>query len=66
MELREQKILLIEDFLESGRSMKHCAEQLSILKNTVKTFAVGYSNKSLIVPDYTSGLMSTIPQLPWD
>lgn len=65
-EIWEQKILLVEDYLESGKSMKYCAEQLSLLKNEVRTFAVGYSEKSLIIPDYSSGRLPSIPKLPWD
>jgi hypoxanthine phosphoribosyltransferase len=65
-EIRERKILLVEDYLESGKSMKYCAEQLRLQKNEVRTFAVGYSEKSLIVPDYSSGKLVSVPKLPWD
>lgn len=65
-EIRGQKILLVEDFLESGCAIKHCCEQLVLLNNEVKTFAIGYSDKSCIVPDYSTGKRASIPRLPWD
>jgi hypoxanthine phosphoribosyltransferase len=60
------RILLVEDFLESGKSLAFCKELLEARTNRVKTFAVGYLSNSVIVPDFSLGIVPEIPKLPWD
>lgn len=60
------RILVVEDFLESGRSLRHAVSLLRGATRDVRTAAVGHTRCSVVVPDYTLGLLETIPTLPWD
>lgn len=64
--LNNQSLLLVEDFLESGKSLVFVKEKLVQQGNTIKTFAVNYLEKSVLIPDFTIGQIETIPKLPWD
>jgi hypothetical protein len=65
---KEEKILLVEDCLESGKSIKFVADHLSTqsLKNEVKTFALYVSRQSILKPDYYHEIVNEIPAMPWE
>lgn len=59
-------ILLVEDALETGRSLQ---DAYSILKRdamTVRTAAYYYTPDSAITPDYAVQMMTQIPEFPWE
>lgn len=64
--LRNLKLLLVEDYLETGKSMKFVAQRLLEKGNDVKTVALGYKAETVIVPTYSLGQVDGIPSLPWD
>lgn len=63
--LRGERVLIVEDFLESGRSMNFVCEILR-QENEIASFAINYHEHSVVVPDFTLGVVSTVPELSWD
>jgi uncharacterized protein len=66
VELTGKNILLVEDFLESGKSLIAAKQYLEGLGATVKTASLSYQPSALVKPDYSNGEQATIPQFPWD
>ena len=60
------KILVVEDFLESGKSIKHVIKELAAKGIDVRSAAVGYLEKTNLIPTYSLGCVKEIPQFPWD
>jgi hypoxanthine phosphoribosyltransferase len=60
------QILLIEDFLLSGKSLRCATELLQCDKSTVKTAALGYLPSAVVAPDYSLGIADMPPSFPWE
>lgn len=63
---RSDRILLVEDALESGRSLADCRMLLEDSGATVKTVCYFYRQNAVVVPDYSLGSTTSIPRFPWE
>ncbi|MGD9650176.1 MAG: phosphoribosyltransferase [Dongiaceae bacterium] len=61
-----QRILLIEDCLESGKSLIAASDQLRAEGAKLKTAALYYTSHSHIVPDFSLGSVLAVPKFPWE
>jgi hypoxanthine phosphoribosyltransferase len=61
-----QKILVVEDFIESGKCIKHAIDSLTTDTTDVRTASLGYLEKTILIPTYNLGCVAEIPKLPWD
>ncbi|MDR3424102.1 MAG: phosphoribosyltransferase family protein [Alphaproteobacteria bacterium] len=61
-----RNILVVEDFLESGKCIKYATEELATRGRDVRTVALGYLEKTLLIPTYSLGRVEEIPPMPWD
>lgn len=62
----EDRILLVEDTLESGRSLVEARDVLTSKGAQVWTAAFYYRSNSVVKPDFTLGIMDAIPKFPWE
>jgi uncharacterized protein len=62
----DDHILLVEDALETGRSLADSCDVLSSKAASVRTVAYYYRSDSVIVPDFSIKALDQIPQFPWD
>jgi hypoxanthine phosphoribosyltransferase len=60
------KVLAVEDFLESGKSMKKAMGDIKSNDLDARTACLGYLEKTVIMPNYSLGLMAEAPKFPWD
>ena len=60
------RILLVEDALESGRSLVDARDLLNKHGASVWTVSYYYSAASLVVPDFSLGAVDQVPQFPWE
>ena len=60
------RIILIEDALESGRSLVEARDLLVSKGATVWTAALYHRPDSVVIPDFSLGLLDSIPQFPWE
>jgi uncharacterized protein len=60
------RILLVEDALETGRSLADAREKLSSDAAAVHTVAYFYRPDSVITPDYSIRMISRLPEFPWE
>jgi len=60
------RVLLVEDALESGKSLIRATELLRERGAIVKTAALFISQSVLIQPDFTLGVVADIPVFPWE
>jgi uncharacterized protein len=65
-EIKENTILLIEDFLETGRSLQKGKQDLQKQGKLVFTACLAYSHHTEIIPDFSFGVFEHLPRLPWD
>jgi len=63
---RADQILLVEDALETGRSLRHALSVLASQAGSVRTAAYFYRPDAVIVPDYCVGPAAQIPAFPWE
>ena len=63
---QNENILIVEDHLESGRSLEFAKELFENKKNNVKTAALFISNKTVFTPTYYLGERSDAPMFPWE
>jgi hypoxanthine phosphoribosyltransferase len=61
-----EHILLIEDFLESGKSMNLARSVLMARQAIVRTAALYYSLQSELQPDYALAQRDSQPFFPWE
>ncbi len=61
-----ERILLIEDFLESGKSLAAARELLSPTAMEIHTAALFYSPTTIVIPDFSLGVLSSPPTFPWE
>ena len=59
-------ILLVEDILESGRSLEHCRHHFEASGAVVRTACFYFSDRTIVEPDYSLGRVSIAPALPWE
>jgi uncharacterized protein len=63
---QHDRILLVEDALETGRSLADAYKALEQNAGGVRTAAYYYRADSIIVPDFTVDMLSHIPRFPWE
>lgn len=61
-----KQILLVEDILESGRSLKTALTYLESLGAEVKTVSLYLLPQPKIIPDYYISKQDKMPIFPWD
>jgi hypoxanthine phosphoribosyltransferase len=59
-------ILVVEDFLESGKSIKQVVDTLQAQGADARSACLGYLEKTLVMPTYSLGAMREVPIFPWD
>jgi len=59
-------ILLVDDVLESGRSVRWAAEHFVDLGKRVVTAALLVTDDSRLSPDFCFQRVSSVPVMPWD
>jgi len=59
-------ILLVEDVLETGRTLRDARQLLRTKAAEVRTGAYYYQQGSVIVPDYSLGATRHVPTFPWE
>jgi uncharacterized protein len=60
------RILLVEDALETARSLSDAYEVLAQDAAEVRTAAYYYRPDSIVSPDFSLGMKSSIPKFPWE
>jgi uncharacterized protein len=66
-DLSGKTVLLVEDVLESGKSLLAAADYLENQKHArVKTVALFHMPQTEIIPSYSLGQTDTVPTLPWE
>ncbi|MBP7832612.1 MAG: hypothetical protein KA035_02465 [Candidatus Levybacteria bacterium] len=64
--ITDKNILLVEDSLETGRSLVFASEYLKDKGATVKTACLYTVDATEINPDYSLGKVPSIPLFPWE
>lgn len=64
--LRKARVLLVEDFLVSGKSMKCVADVLREKGADVRSAAFCVSHEAVCRPDFSLGFASVAPVFPWE
>lgn len=62
----DDAILLVEDVLETGRSLADARAKLESEGADVATAAFYYQPRSIVVPDFSLGVREVIPRFPWE
>lgn len=66
-ELSGHRLLLVEDVLESGGSLRAAKEYLETQKGAiVGTAALHFTAASEVIPDFSLGQIDAVPHFPWD
>lgn len=60
------RILLVEDALETGRSLSDARDRLVAAGAIVWTAAFFYQSQSIICPDFSLGERDNLPRFPWE
>lgn len=60
------RVLLVEDFLVTGRTVGHARTLFAPSGATCRTAALGYLADALVVPDFSLGPKSATPRFPWE
>lgn len=60
------RVLLVEDALETGRSLQDARDYLRRCGTQVWTAAYFYMPHSVVQPDFSLGVVDTIPAFPWE
>jgi hypoxanthine phosphoribosyltransferase len=63
---REDRIILVEDALESGRSLDEARQLLVRDTEFVRTVCYFYRPTSVVKPDFSLGAQNRIPVFPWE
>jgi hypoxanthine phosphoribosyltransferase len=63
---RNERVLVVEDHLESGRSLKFAKQVFEENNNEVRTAALYVSDQSIFVPDYFCAQVTKTPHFPWE
>lgn len=66
VDLQDKKVLLMEDVLESGRSLLAAKEYLEKLGALVETIAIYTTPETEIEPDYFIKQLQKVPSFPWE
>jgi hypoxanthine phosphoribosyltransferase len=61
-----QRVLVVEDYLITGKSIKHAVGALAAQAEDVRSACLGSLAKAIYAPNYSLGLVTEVPQLPWD
>lgn len=61
-----RSLLLVEDCLESGKSLIVARKILTDANNIVRTASIYVTDKTLELPDYYCKHLAAPPQLPWE
>lgn len=64
--IKNRKILLVEDSLETGKTLVLVKEYLEKKGAKVKTACFYFSEQSEIIPDYYLRQVNKIPKFPWE
>jgi uncharacterized protein len=65
--LKDKTVLLVEDVLESGKSLAVAANYLAGEKLAlVKTVSLYYMPETEVTPDFTLGQVVSVPRFPWE
>jgi hypothetical protein len=59
-------VLLVEDVLETGKSLEVAKNYLDLQGATVKTAALYVLSSSTLKPDYYLGVCEEVPLFPWE
>ena len=62
----EHRILLVEDVVETGRSLRDAHTYLTTNGAKVWTAAFYYQSRSVISPDFSLGIREDLPKFPWE
>lgn len=62
----DNRIILVEDVLESGRSLIEARDLLTSQGAKVWTAAFYYRSDSAIVPNFSLGISDSFPKFPWE
>ena len=65
-DIRGKKVLIVEDALETGKSLEVVKKYVESLGAEVQTLAMYVWPKSVIVPDYYLKITDNIPIFPWE
>ena len=65
-DIRGKRVLIVEDALETGKSLEVVKKYLESLGAEVQTLAMYVWPKSVIVPDYFLKITDNIPTFPWE
>jgi hypothetical protein len=60
------RVLLVEDFLLSGESLRLAERSIQRTGVQVKTAALGFLPGTAVVPDYSLGPQDSSPRFPWE
>lgn len=66
VDIRGKKVLIVEDALETGKSLEVVKKYVESLGAEVQTLAMYVWPKSVIVPDYYLKITDNIPTFPWE
>lgn len=61
-----KKLLLVEDCLESGRSLQEAKRLLEAAGNEVRTASLYITQQTRTMPDYHVSATATPPAFPWE
>ncbi|SDH85927.1 phosphoribosyltransferase [Propionivibrio dicarboxylicus] len=61
-----RKLLLVEDCLESGRSLQEAKRLLEAAGNEVRTASLYITRQTMTAPDYHVIAVATPPTFPWE
>jgi hypoxanthine phosphoribosyltransferase len=64
--LSDQKVLLVEDSLETGNNLLKCRIYLESLGAIVSTAALYIKKETITVPDYWLERRAVLPRFPWE
>jgi hypoxanthine phosphoribosyltransferase len=63
---QHDRLLLVEDFLLSGKSLGMAANLLRDRASELRTAALGYRSAADIIPDYSLWSRTEAPTFPWE
>jgi hypoxanthine phosphoribosyltransferase len=65
-ELAGKSVVLVEDMLESGKSLIVAKQYLESRGAVVSTLAIYLQPRSEIIPDYYLSVREDVPKFPWE
>lgn len=64
-ELRDRRVIVVDDCLESGRSLHYVGELLQS-SNEVRTAALYITKSTVFMPNFFVRDLSEVPRFPWE